>query len=556
MFRVSSSACTVPSSPPGPCRQMKAASGEISISVPVVVSSMSSGWTSWPRRSRACWTRLPVRKETSRSIECPPRKTATRATKPLTFRARVEACRAAAVDRAFLPVRAAFQVAPELHALPDHLGEQLYAAPDPLWLHEREVEPHVVLAHPRSAPVESLARHVGDVPGYGAGEHRGRIQVRGEGGPHEEPALRVGPVDLFGHELGQGVEHRVAALLVHGGQAPDVGPPVRVLEVRGDHHLRKVRGAEVGALLADVDLVQYPRLGVHPPESDAGGEDLGERPEIDDPVEVSLFLLQRREGGERLAFEAEHPVGVVLHDHEIELARHLQELPAPLGDHRNPSRVLEVGDSVEELDVEPAFAGLLEGLAGSDGDNAGPIHRGVGYAWPVGGESVERPSVGRPLAQDCVALVEEDLGDEVEPLLGSCRDEDVLLPRRRALRAHDLDYDVFYGFEARRRPVLQGLGRVRSDVPGDLTERLFPEGPRVRKSASQRDDARPRERGHKVAGRGRLHALDPVGIQEIESVEIYERQGLSPRALAENRILTLCISSFSTLTSCMDATVS
>src|ERR671910_1026792 len=402
---VSSSACTVPSSPPGPCRQTKAASGASSIRASVVESSMSSGWTSWPRRSRACWTRLPVRKETSRSIECPPRKTATRATKPLTFRARVEACRAAAVDRAFLPVRAAFQVAPELHALPDHLGEQLYAAPDSLRFHKREVEPHVVLARPRSAPVESLAGHVGDVPGYGAGEHRGRIQVRGEGGPHEEPALRVGPVDLFGHELGQGVEHRVAALLVHGGQAPDVGPPVRVLEVGGDHHLREVRGAEVGALLADVDLVQYPRLGMHPPEPDAGGEDLGERPEIDDPVEVSILLLQRRKGGERLALEAEHPVGVVLHDHQVELARHLQKLPAPLGHHRNPGGVLEVGYGVYELDVEPTFAGLLEGLAGSNGDNSGPVHRGVGYARPVCGERVERPRVGRPFAQNGVALV-------------------------------------------------------------------------------------------------------------------------------------------------------
>src|SRR5918995_7176915 len=368
MPKVSRSACTVPSSPPGPCRQIKAASGEISMSLPVVGSSMSRGCTSWPRRSRACWTRLPVRKETSRSIECPPRKTATRATKPLTFRARVEACGAAAVDRAFLPVRAAFQVAPELHALPDHLGEQLYAAPDPLWLHEREVEPHVVLAHPWSAPVESLARHVGDVPGYGAGEHRGRIQVRGEGGPHEEPALRVGPVDLFGHELGQGVEHRVAALLVHGGQAPDVGPPVRVLEVGGDHHLREVRGAEVRALLADVDLVQYPRLGVHPPQPDAGSEDLRERPEVNDPVDVSFLLLQRRQRRERLALEAEHTVRVVLDDHEVELARHLQKLPAPLGYHRNPRRVLEVGDGVEELDVEPTFAGFLQGLSGRYGD--------------------------------------------------------------------------------------------------------------------------------------------------------------------------------------------
>jgi hypothetical protein len=182
----------------------------------------------------------------------------------------------------------------------------------------------------------------------------------------------------------------------------------------------------------------------------------------------------------------------------------------------------------------------------------GPIHRGVGYAWPVGCERVERPSVGRTLAQDSVTLVEEDLGDEVEPLLGPCRDEDVLLPRRRALRAHDLDYDVLYGFEARRRPVLEGLGRIRGDVAGDLTERLFPKGLRVWKAARQRDDAWPRERGHKVAGRGRLHALDAVGVEEVESVEIYERQALSPPGSDGLNVP----SAESTLTSCMSATVS
>src|SRR4051812_36714664 len=172
MPRVSSSACTVPSSPPGPCRQMKAASGESSISVPVVGSSISRGCTSWPRRSRACWTRRPVMKETSRSIECPPRRTARRATTLLTVRADGRA-------GADAPVRAAFQVAAKLHALPDHLREQLYAPTDPLRLHEREVESHVVLAHPRRAPVETFSWYVGDVPGYGARKHRRRIEVRG-----------------------------------------------------------------------------------------------------------------------------------------------------------------------------------------------------------------------------------------------------------------------------------------------------------------------------------------------------------------------------------------
>jgi hypothetical protein len=144
------------------------------------------------------------------------------------------------------------------------------------------------------------------------------------GGPDEETALGVGPVYLFGHELDQGVEHRVAPLLVHGGQASHVGPPVRVLEVGGDHHLRQVRRTEIRTLFAHVDLVQYSRLGVYPPEPDAGGEDLGESPQVNDPIKVPFFLLQRRQRGDRLALEAEHPVRVVLHDNQVELPRHLQ----------------------------------------------------------------------------------------------------------------------------------------------------------------------------------------------------------------------------------------
>jgi len=46
IFRVSRIVCTVPSSPPGPCRQIKAASGEISMRASVVESSMSRECTS------------------------------------------------------------------------------------------------------------------------------------------------------------------------------------------------------------------------------------------------------------------------------------------------------------------------------------------------------------------------------------------------------------------------------------------------------------------------------------------------------------------------------
>jgi hypothetical protein len=139
--------------------------------------------------------------------------------------------------------------------------------------------------------------------------------------------------------------------------------------------------------------------------------------------------------------------------------------------------------------VQPLRSGLLQRLTGRDGDDARPVHRDVRYARPVGGESVERPRVGRPLAEHRVALVQKHLRDKVQSLLGPGGDEDVLLPRGRSLRAHDLHDNVLYGLEAGRGAVLEGLGGVLGDVARDLTESFLAKGPGVGEPARQRDDA-------------------------------------------------------------------
>jgi hypothetical protein len=160
--------------------------------------------------------------------------------------------------------------------------------------------------------------------------------------------------------------------------------------------------------------------------------------------------------------------------------------------------------------VQPLLAGPVERLAGGDRDHACPVHRDVGYARPVGGEGVQGARVGGPLTEYRVALVQKDLGDQVEALLGAARDEDILLPGRGALGGHDADYDVLYGLEARGGTVLQGLGRVPRYVVGDLAKCLLPEGPGVREASGERDDAGTGQGGHQVARGGGLHALDPL----------------------------------------------
>src|ERR687884_2249490 len=58
---------------------------------------------------------------------------------------------------------------------------------------------------------------------------------------------------------------------------------------------------------------------------------------------------------------------------------------------------------------------------------------------------------------------------------------------------------------------------------GDLAESLFAERSGIGKTASERDYTGARKGGHKVTGRCALHTLDPVGIQKVEAIEVYNR---------------------------------
>ena len=77
MPRISSSSCTVPSSPPTPCIATKATSGRSATRRLTRSAPTSIGSTSWPSRSSASSTRAPERSETPRSSERPPLRTAT-----------------------------------------------------------------------------------------------------------------------------------------------------------------------------------------------------------------------------------------------------------------------------------------------------------------------------------------------------------------------------------------------------------------------------------------------------------------------------------------------
>src|SRR6266849_3446757 len=77
MARISSTPCSVPSSPGRPCSMLRATSGLTVVSTAAMSRPTSMRVTRWPRRESASAQALPERNEISRSADQPPIRTAT-----------------------------------------------------------------------------------------------------------------------------------------------------------------------------------------------------------------------------------------------------------------------------------------------------------------------------------------------------------------------------------------------------------------------------------------------------------------------------------------------
>ena len=104
-------------------------------------------------------------------------------------------------------------------------------------------------------------------------------------------------------------------------------------------------------------------------------------------------------------------------------------------------------------------------------------------------KALEGGQVGRAFHQDFVPRVNEYLGDEIEPLLGTVEDQDLLgsdpcSPRRVALGDH-----VPQRGETLRGGVLQRTASVIGQhLPGRFRQLLHGKKSRVGKSPGERDD--------------------------------------------------------------------
>src|SRR5215467_8566980 len=75
--RISSTPCSVPSSPGRPCSMLRATSGLTVVSTTAMSRPTSMRVTRWPRRASASAQALPERNDISRSADQPPIRTAT-----------------------------------------------------------------------------------------------------------------------------------------------------------------------------------------------------------------------------------------------------------------------------------------------------------------------------------------------------------------------------------------------------------------------------------------------------------------------------------------------
>ena len=149
------------------------------------------------------------------------------------------------------------------------------------------------------------------------------------------------------------------------------------------------------------------------------------------------------------------------------------------------------------------------------------VGRDLDHLGLVAAEDGNRARVGRRLADDDVARVDQRLGDEVDRLLAAGGDEHIVGVGQHPLRAHHLEDAVLGLLEALRRPVLQGLRRgLLRDLRHLRRERPGRERRGVGESAGERDHLRPGRDRHQVAHRGAAHDLRARGEEPGVALEI------------------------------------
>ena len=245
------------------------------------------------------------------------------------------------------------------------------------------------------------------------------VHVLGQNDPCEQTAVGTGEGAGLGQLLGQRLQHHGAALAIALADGVDVGVQIEHVDPLGRLHLADGGRLQRGGLLHEVVLSQDLILSADPAQTVSGSQDLGEGAQIDHQT----LGVQALQCGHILTLEAQLTVGVILDDGDLIAIDDLHELMTAIQIPGAAGGVLEIGNNVDHLHALGGGQDLLQLVH----DHTAVIGGNFDELGLAGLERIDGAQVGGALQQHDVTGVQEHAGREVQTLLRTGGDEDMIL---------------------------------------------------------------------------------------------------------------------------------
>ena len=188
------------------------------------------------------------------------------------------------------------------------------------------------------------------------------------------------------------------------------------------------------------------------------------------------------------AFITQTAVRVVLDDDEVVFVRKLEQALAALGRHGHTTGILEIRNGVEELQPRVVLANAFELFLEQVRAHALIVEGNRADVGLVSRESLQRTEVRGTLGDDDVAGVAERLRNEIERLLSTRRNDDVLGLVPDAEVANEVAEHLRRFEQAVRATVLERNGLIVDCRFGRLAHGALGQKRYVGHAACKRDD--------------------------------------------------------------------
>jgi len=206
-------------------------------------------------------------------------------------------------------------------------------------------------------------------------------------------------------------------------------------------------GTEIGRLLRDLEFFADRGRGKDPAATQSGREHFRERAKVDDAAVVIRGLDRSRVG---VVDVHQLAVRIVFDDEKVVLRGQVQDRSAPRLRHQPSRWILKIRDHVEQLRLRPRRH-FVERLR----HDPVVILRHAGEFRAAGIKRRRPADVRRQFDEHNVAGIKKRMRDQVERLLRSRRDDDVLSRRVDLSFAAEAGDELTETGKAARRTVLQ-----------------------------------------------------------------------------------------------------